>query len=192
MLGSSIAPTKHWTIVDACGWLYYNAHATCKTKGCQLDNNYDNSVITGPITLKLCMHVGTHLAAKVNWDLPCTCARAVWRFQISRTAGPIALKFGTLIGTSRVPWKSIGCTPTQFCMCRAQPLARSFIASKRRLADCIDSTGLPSKKKYILYYNNIPVLDNFEKKTTDRMCHVKASAPISPTGLVQGQKDNQC
>ena len=36
-------------------WVTTNARATCKTKGCQLDNNYDNSVITGPITLKLRM-----------------------------------------------------------------------------------------------------------------------------------------
>ena len=53
--------------------------ATCKTKGCQLDNNYDNSVITGPITLKLRMHVGTHLAMYFQVSqlgCYCTCARA--------------------------------------------------------------------------------------------------------------------
>ena len=44
-----------------CMWVTMNARATCKTKGCHLDNNYDDSVITGPITLKLHMHVGTHL-----------------------------------------------------------------------------------------------------------------------------------
>ena len=30
-----------------------------QTKRCQLCNNYDNSVIAGPIALKLRMHVGT-------------------------------------------------------------------------------------------------------------------------------------
>ena len=40
----------------------YNARATCKTKGCQLCNMYDNSVITGPIMLKLRMYVRTHRA----------------------------------------------------------------------------------------------------------------------------------
>ena len=33
-----------------------------KRKGCQLCNNYNNSVITRPIALKLRMHVGTHPA----------------------------------------------------------------------------------------------------------------------------------
>ena len=71
--------------------------------------------------------------ANVNWDLHCTCARAGRRFQMSRTAGPIPLKFGTLLGpVTRVPWKSVGSTPTQFCAYRAQPLARSFVAPKRR------------------------------------------------------------
>ena len=50
-----------------------------KTKGCQFCNNYENSVITGPIALKLRMHVGTHL--KMYFHVPqlgcyCTCERA--------------------------------------------------------------------------------------------------------------------
>ena len=53
---------------------------TCKTNGCQLDNNYDNSVITGPIALKFRMHVGTHLAMYFHVSqlgYYCTCARAM-------------------------------------------------------------------------------------------------------------------
>ena len=41
-------------------WVTPNARATCKTKGCQLCNNYDILVTTWPIALKLRMHVGTH------------------------------------------------------------------------------------------------------------------------------------
>ena len=37
--------------------------------------------------------------AKVSWDPVGTCAHAGCRFQISRTAGPIALKFVTSLGT---------------------------------------------------------------------------------------------
>ena len=37
-------------------WVTPNARTTCKTQGYQFDNNYDNSVITGPITLKFRMH----------------------------------------------------------------------------------------------------------------------------------------
>ena len=37
--------------------------------------------------------------AQVSWDPFCTCARAGCRFQISRTAGPIVLKFGTSLET---------------------------------------------------------------------------------------------
>ena len=61
-----------------CMWVTPNARATCKIKGCQFDNNYDDSVITGPIMLKLRMHVGTHLAVHFHVSqLACyrTCAR---------------------------------------------------------------------------------------------------------------------
>ena len=84
-------------------WVTSNARATCKTKGCQLCNNYDNSVITGPITMNLRLHVGTHTTmyfhvSQLGYD--CTCARARQKsFQISRTAGPIARIFGKAMGT---------------------------------------------------------------------------------------------
>ena len=82
----------------------YNARATRKTKGYQFGNIYDNSVISGPITLKLRMHVavGTHLAMYFHVSqlgCYCTCARARERtFYILRTAEPIALKLGILMG----------------------------------------------------------------------------------------------
>ena len=46
-------------------WVTPNARATCKNEGgipYQLGNNYDNLVITGLITLKLRMDVGSYLA----------------------------------------------------------------------------------------------------------------------------------
>ena len=51
------------------------------------------------------------------------------RFQISATAGPIALRFGTPIG---IGWqgavqKSVGNTRTQFRTCKAHPFARSRV-----------------------------------------------------------------
>ena len=119
-------------------------NARAKMKGCLFSNNHDNSVITGPIALKLRMHEDIHLA--MYFDVPqlgcyCTYTRArvvprsrerlnrlrsnlvqrwgpanrvacksqlgptlhVRRCRVtvadSRTAGPIALKFGTRIGT---------------------------------------------------------------------------------------------
>ena len=83
-------------------WGTPNTRATYKTKGCQLGKSYDNSIITGPITLKLRMHVGTHISMSFHESqLGCYCTRArarQWSFQISRTAGPIALKLGVLMG----------------------------------------------------------------------------------------------
>ena len=69
---------------------------------------------------------------KVNSDLPCTCAR--WRFQISRTAWPIALKFGTRLGTGYqgAVHKLVGGNPSQFRTCKAHYLARSVGRPKRR------------------------------------------------------------
>ena len=51
--------------------------------------------------------------AKVSWDLLCTCARAGWRFQISRTAGPIAFKFGILVHSSTDRDRLVGCRASQ-------------------------------------------------------------------------------
>ena len=49
-----------------CMWVTSNTRVTCKTKGCQLCNNCNILVTTGPITLKLRMHVGTHPAMYVS------------------------------------------------------------------------------------------------------------------------------
>ena len=43
-------------------WVAPNACVTCKTIGYQLCNNCNILVTTWPITLKICMHVGTHPA----------------------------------------------------------------------------------------------------------------------------------
>ena len=68
--------------VDVYGWRL--THMPCaKMKGCQFDNNYDNSVITGPIALKPCMHVGTYLAMYIHVSqLGCYCTCAVARQQL--------------------------------------------------------------------------------------------------------------
>ena len=85
-----------------CMWVTPYARATRKTRGCQLCNNGGKSVITGTTTLKLRIYVGTHpakyfLVSQLGCD--CTYARAKQRsFQISRTAGPIVLKLGILMG----------------------------------------------------------------------------------------------
>ena len=75
-----------------------------KRKGCQFCNNYDNLVITGPIALKFRMQVGTHQAMHFHVSVVTvgvllhvrTCMGCS---QISRTAEPIALKFGTVMET---------------------------------------------------------------------------------------------
>ena len=76
-------------------WVTPNHVPRAKRKRCQLCNNFNNSVITRPIALKLCMHVGTHAAMYLHvsqLECDCTCARARQRsFQISRTAGPIQI-----------------------------------------------------------------------------------------------------
>ena len=83
-------------------WVTTNAGATCKTKGRQLDKNYDNYWATGPITLKLRMHVDTHLAKYFHVSqLGCyyTCAHARQRsFRISKTAELIALNLYIMMG----------------------------------------------------------------------------------------------
>ena len=83
-------------------WVTPNARARAKMKGRQFSNNYDNSVITGPITLKLRMQEGIHLAmyfhaSQLGMLLHVRTCKG--RSQITRTAEPIALKFGTAMGT---------------------------------------------------------------------------------------------
>ena len=53
-----------------------------RAKGCQLFNNYDKSVITGPIALTLRMYVGTHPlqyfhVLQLGCDCDCVCAQ-IW------------------------------------------------------------------------------------------------------------------
>ena len=79
--------------------------ATCQTEGCQLCNNFNILVTTWPITLRLRMYVGTHdppsnvsLYVTVGVRLHVRTCKATM-LQISRTGGPIALKFGTRLGT---------------------------------------------------------------------------------------------
>ena len=83
-------------------WVTPNARATCKNEGMLVFNNYDNSIITGPIALKLRMHEVIHLAKYFYVSqLGCYCAHTCkGRSQIARTAELIALKFGTAMGTS--------------------------------------------------------------------------------------------
>ena len=79
-------------------WVTLNARATCKNEGVLVFYDDDNSIITGLIALKLRMHEGIHLATYFyvsQLGCYCTCARS----QISRTGEPIALKFGTAMGT---------------------------------------------------------------------------------------------
>ena len=84
-------------------WMTPNARATCRNEGVSwFGSSYDNSLITEPITLKLRMHVGTHLVMHLHvtqLGCYCTCACAGYHSQISRTAVPIALKFGTPVRT---------------------------------------------------------------------------------------------
>ena len=88
-----------------------NARATWNTKWCQLCNNSNILVTTWPITLKLRMHVwhppgNASLCVTVGVRLHVrTCKasnvpRARAMFHFSRTAGPIALKLGILMGIS--------------------------------------------------------------------------------------------
>ena len=69
-----------------------------KTKEWQFYNNYDNSVLDGPIALKLCMRVGTHLAKYFHvlqlWCY-CTCAHMYYWLQ-NDVRPPMA---GRLTGT---------------------------------------------------------------------------------------------
>ena len=74
---------------------------TCKTKRCQFGKIYNNSVIAGPIALKLHVRLVTQLVMYLQVTVAVllhvrTCKA---RSQISRTVEPIALKFGTVIGT---------------------------------------------------------------------------------------------
>ena len=81
-------------------WVTPTARAKCNNKRCQICSHYNNSAITGAISLKLGVKVGIHQAMHsyvLRLGCYCTCARA--GLQISRTAGPIALKFGMRLGS---------------------------------------------------------------------------------------------
>ena len=83
------------------GLLVGDARARCK-KGCQYRNNYNNSAITGPIALKLCMHVGTHRTMYLyvhmcpSWVLLHV---YTWKDRSQRTTEPFPFKFGAGMGT---------------------------------------------------------------------------------------------
>ena len=82
-------------------WVTPIPRDTSKTKGCQLCNDYDNSVIIWLIALKLCMHVGISCnifsCVKVEMLLHLRTCKSC--SQISGTAELITLKFRTLMGT---------------------------------------------------------------------------------------------
>ena len=63
-----LRPLYQVLVYFRCMWLTPNPNARdnwhrtrAKTQGCQFCNNYDNSVIAGPIMLKVRMCAGTHL-----------------------------------------------------------------------------------------------------------------------------------
>ena len=74
-----------------------------KTKGCQFSNNYDDSGnywSDYAETSHACKHPAGDVFPCVTVGCCCMCARARQQsFQISRTAEPIALKLGILMGT---------------------------------------------------------------------------------------------
>ena len=137
-LDPRLLPTNYqvyWAILDACEWSLMHV-LLAKTKGRQICKNYDNSVITGLITLNLrigmqaftwqrismchtwgataCAHLqgNGRSRSRVRLNRPRSnlvgILKSIWThcvrahvqgdgssLQISRTTGPIALKFGT-------------------------------------------------------------------------------------------------
>ena len=91
-------------------WVTPSARAKYNNKRCQIRSHFSNSVITGAISLKLGIHVGTHQAMHshvLRLGCYCTCARAGGvsrsRERLGRLRSNLVHGWGPV---SRVPCKS--------------------------------------------------------------------------------------
>ena len=135
-------------------------------KGCQFSNNYDNFVITGPIALKLCMHVATHLAMHVHASQLgcfCTCARARVVPRSEQLLNPLRSNFVPWWGPGRrVACKSNLGPTLHVRMCRATVPDR-----KNGWTDCAR-----------IWYTDRDLLVN--------CCASRSEAPLRSSALIAG------